>query len=70
MYDLTNLNHKELLLAAGLSYSMDRGGSGEMTGERSPKSLHGDSGCRCWVPKLSAKHTFAVALSQVAMETS
>lgn len=63
VYDLTNLHHKELGIAGGLSCSMGRGGSGEMTWGEITRETAGAAGCRCWVPRLAAKHAFAVALS-------
>lgn len=70
MYGLLNLNHKDLWLVTGLIYSRGRDGRREMTGEKSPERQQGDSGCRCWVPKLAAKYAFAVAHSQAVVKPS
>lgn len=70
MYDLTHLHHKELGFAAGLSCSVGRGGSGEMTWGEVTRGAAGAPECRCWVPRLAAKHAFAAALPWAAEEPS
>lgn len=50
MYDLTNLPHKALGFAGGLSCSMGRGGSGEMTWEEITERLQGQLSVGVGVP--------------------
>lgn len=70
MYEVLNLNQKDLWLATSLIYSRGGVGRREVTGEKSPERQQGDSGRRCWVPKLAAKYAFAVAHSQAVVKPS